>query len=395
MNILQNTLKQPRRLVNIKTVSTMIYLLSFIFIGMGYGAVGPTVPFFAQKFGLDVGAFGMIFTMRAIGGMTGSLLVARLFDRFNSHRLLALLIILLGICFIAIPLTGNLILLFAIALICGVLEISVDVGGNTLILWLHKKKATPYMNALHVCFGIGAFIAPVFIGYIMSRQGDILPAYSLMALPVLLCIPFMLTPAPKQTRTVSEQKTKNKPATGLTAILIFCLFFFFYAGLEAGFGGWLPAYSIKMGYLDKVTGSYLASLFFLLLTTGRLITIPLSTRIKTENLLVFNSIGTIISLIIIILPFGVTGLWIGAAGLGLSISSLFPGVFAIVESRMRISGKISGYFTAGASIGAMTIPWLIGKVIQFDLAFYFTWICLVMAVLILVIILCIRRTPVI
>ncbi len=354
----EQTKKQNEK--NVKIMSTLTYFFAFIFIGMGYSVIGPSLPIFAKQYNWDIGALGIIFSLRAAGVMIGSLLGARLFDYFKGHKVLGILVILLGLSLISIPFIGSIVLLFSIFTITGMFETSIDAGGNTLLLCLHKEKSPPYMNALHLAFGISAFIAPILVALSLNWKDNLITAYILISIPLFLFIPFFKVPSPK----IQKSEQKKKSISNIKNILIMCSFFFFYAGLESGFGGWLPGYSIKLGYLTENTAPYLASVFFFTFTLGRLITIPLLAKIKIQKLLLINCAATIFFFVIIILPTGIVGLWIGAGGVGLSLSSMFPGIFSMAERRLNISGKISGYFIAGASFGFMTVSWIIGKFIE-------------------------------
>jgi fucose permease len=68
--------------------------------------------------------------------------------------------------------------------------------------------------------------------------------------------------------------------------------------------------------------------------------------------------------IILVWPASVTALWIGTLGLGLAMASLFPMTLTLAERRMPITGRITGWFLIGASVGAMFLPWLIGQLFE-------------------------------
>jgi hypothetical protein len=71
------------------------------------------------------------------------------------------------------------------------------VGGNTLIVWLYRKDVPPYMNALHLAFGIGAFACPLIVDRFAGGDGDATRAFWLFAtlmIPVVIWL--MRTPSP-------------------------------------------------------------------------------------------------------------------------------------------------------------------------------------------------------
>jgi len=58
-------------------------------------------------------------------------------------------------------------------------------------------------------------------------------------------------------------------------------------------------------------------------------------------------------------------MWLGTVGLGFSMAPIFPTTLAMAERNMPVTGKTTGWFFAGASLGGMTLPWLAGQL--FDL----------------------------
>ena len=65
----------------------------------------------------------------------------------------------------------------------------VDVGGNVLIVWLFGKDVDPYMNAMHLFFGVGALAAPLLVLWVTAATGGIRWVYWILAglaVPVLV-----------------------------------------------------------------------------------------------------------------------------------------------------------------------------------------------------------------
>ena len=100
-------------------------------------------------------------------------------------------------------------------------------------------------------------------------------------------------------------------------------------------------------------------------TVGRLIAIPLAARFLPRTILsvdIFGAMGSV--LLMLAFPHSPAVVWIGAIGAGLFIASLFATLFTFAERRIAITGRVSGWFFAGASLGAMTVPWLIGQLFE-------------------------------
>jgi fucose permease len=43
------------------------------------------------------------------------------------------------------------------------------------------------------------------------------------------------------------------------------------------------------------------------------------------------------------------------------MASIFPAALSFAEERMHITGRVTGWFFAGSSLGNMFLPWLIGQ----------------------------------
>ena len=104
------------------------------------------------------------------------------------------------------------------------------------------------------------------------------------------------------------------------------------------------------------------SCFWGTFTLGRLLGIWISSRARAAAILFVDLLGCIASLVAILLWRDSTPvLWIGTVGLGLFMASIFPTILLLAGERMRVSGAMTGWFLAGASVGSMTLPWGIGQ----------------------------------
>ena len=63
-------------------------------------------------------------------------------------------------------------------------------------------------------------------------------------------------------------------------------------------------------------------------------------------------------------PQSMVAIWGGTLGLGLSMASVFPVTITLAERRMTITGRVTSWFFVGASLGGMSLPWLIGQLFE-------------------------------
>jgi fucose permease len=343
---------------------TIGYYVAFVALGLINASLGPTLPGLAERTHTQIGEIGFLFTARSFGYLIGSLIGGRLYDRVPGHRVMGLMLIAVTIMMGIAPLVPLLWLLTLALLALGVAEGAVDVGGNTLLVWVHREKVGPFMNGLHFFFGVGAFLSPIIVAQAMLRGGGILAAYwalGLLVLPIGLWLLRLPSPA---VQTTNVDDPSNGRVNHLLVVLI-GLFFFLYAGAEIGFGGWIFTYALKTNLADEAMAAYLNAGFWGAFTLGRLLAIPIATRLRPRAILSIDLIGGLVSVGLILL--GANSLlltWLGTLGFGLALASTFPTTLSFAERRMTITGQVTSWFFVGASLGAMFWPWLMGQLFE-------------------------------
>ncbi len=343
-----------------KLALTAAYYLSFIVLGMLTAAEGPALPGLAENTSSTLDQISLIFVFGSLGYLLGSFFGGRAYDRLPGHRLMAATLLVIALCAGLIPfmrsLWSLLLVLFALGLVKGTL----DVGGNTLLLWNYGEKAGPFMNGLHFFFGLGAFVSPLILAGVLSLTGSIWWVFWLFAL-FSLPLSAWLWRLPEPPAQVATHDNGNAPFPLLPVVLI-VLAFLFYVGAEVGFGNWVYTYALTLGLGTSITSAYLTSAFWGSFTMGRLLGVWISARARAATILFVDLVGCLASLGLVLLWQDSTpALWMGAIGLGLFMASIFPTTMMLAGERMRVTGAMTGWFLGGASLGGMFLPWGIGQ----------------------------------
>jgi fucose permease len=339
------------------------YFAAFIAMGMYAAALGPTLPDLAEQTGSALSQISVLFSARAFGYLLGSVAIGRLYDRLAGHRVMAVMLLLMMGGMIAVPAVPLLPLLVGVFLFLGISEAGVDVGGNTLIVWRHGARVGPFMNAMHFCFGVGSFIAPIIIAQAMLRTGGITWAYRLLALLMLPAVVWLYrTPSP---RPPAEHEQEGLAAPKPWPVFLIALLLFLFVAAEASYGGWIYSYAIKLNIGTVTTAAYLTSAFWGALTLGRLVSIPIASRFRPSAILLGNILGCLAGLAIVLLGRGsLPALWAGTFIFGFSNGPLFPTTISFASTRMTTTGRVTAWFLVGGSLGVMTLPWLIGQLFE-------------------------------
>ncbi|UCC86901.1 MAG: MFS transporter [Anaerolineales bacterium] len=342
---------------------TIAYYVAFVALGLVAAALGPTLPGLAEHTQAHLSKISLLFTANAMGYLAGSLLGGRLYDRVPGHPVMAAMLMIMVAMMISVPLISLFWVLFTAFLILGLAQGALDVGGNTLLVWVHGDKVGPFMNGLHFFFGIGAFLSPIIIAQAVLRSGDIIWAYWALALPMLPVLAWLLRlPSPSLGDAPS-----NEPAEQANhrLVALIALFFFLHVGAEISFGGWIFTYAVAQDISSETLAAYLTSAFWGALTLGRLLAIPIAVRLRPSIVLRNSLVGCLLSMGIVLLwPKSLAAIWLGTLGMGLSIAAMFPTTVSLAERRMVITGQVTGWFFVGASLGGMSLPWMIGQLFE-------------------------------
>jgi len=341
--------------------TTYSYFAAFVAIGMSGGLLGPALPHLAEMTGATMGQIAILFTARALGNMLGSVVSGALVDRFPGHRVLIVMLGLMALGLVAVPFSQALAMLTAVVFLLGFSEVSINAGANTLLLWTHGPASPPWISALHFCFALGNMLVPLLLVAALAVTGLFQLAFWAVALYALLLIAPLArqqSPAPPAPRPGTGAQ---RPAPDPWRLALFLLLFALYVGMEVTFAGWITAYATLAG-TPPGRAALLVTLFWVTLSAGRLLAIPLLRRTTPWRVLWF-CLGLAL-LASLALQFGWLPLSAVALLFGLASSAIFPTLFGLANQLMTMSGRTTGLVFLAAGGGAMAVPSLTGPLLE-------------------------------
>lgn len=344
-----------------RRVAYALYLAVFV-EGLMLAVPGPTLDALSDKAGSTIGEIGIIFTANGLGFVVGALIAGRLYENFDGNRLLAASILVMAGAAVFVPNAGSLGLLLVLFVGIGAAIGMIDVGANTLIVWEFGVRVPPFMNALHLAWGLGAFAAPLIVALLSELNGEVSWVYWVFAaamVPVALWLATApvtdIPPAAGSSRSPEVWRRHSK------LIILISMLFVLHVGAELSFGGWIYTYAAELGLGAETTSRVLNSVFWGGLVVGRLIAIPVSLRLSAKSMIWLDLLGAGLALAVVTF-FGQSSLaiWGGVALFGVSIGSIFASCINFAGTHMPITSKVTSAFVIGASIGSMSLPWLTG-----------------------------------
>ena len=345
---------------------TLGYYFLFICLGLGSGVLGPTLPSLAGQTQTRLGEMGALFVAGSIGVVLGTAAGGRVFDRVKGNRALGLAQLMSAALIVCVPLIPWFWLLLAVLVCKGLADGLVNVGANTLLVWTHREKSGPFMNALHFFFGLGAFLSPFLVAQVVSVEGGYRWVFETLGILGALAGLNMLTlKSSPQPRHAAVSTTKTDTRIYYPLVIAAMLFLFFYVGAEISFGGWVYTYALTLNLADATTAAYLTSAFWLTFTIGRLISIPLAMRFAPQRI-VFVALVSCLSILglAMIAPQSSWLAWIMALALGFCMAPIWPGGFTLAGRSLKLTARVSGIILLGDSFGGMVLPWLVGRVLD-------------------------------
>ena len=220
------------------------------------------------------------------------------------------------------------------------------------------------MNMGDFVFGLGAFVTPLLMAFLIRRV-RLEPA--LLILASLAVVPLVLGLWVQWERLVSP--STETVAGGLSILLsdpfvwLCCLAFFFHVPIEASTATWATTLMTAKGVSEGAASTFL-SLFWLSFMGSRLIT-ALTLPAGADALLITTMAALCIAFTLCI-AFSRTA-WLTCAmvvAAGLILGPIFPTLIAILLSHVQPSlhGRTVGLFFCIGGIGWTAIPILLGAV---------------------------------
>lgn len=349
-----------------------LYWTTFLVIGLSLSVLGPALSELRERSGSTIGSIGVLFVGQSAGYIVGSFVGGRLYDRFRGHHVFAGSLLVMAAGLLAVPFFDALPGLFSAFLLVGVGAAVVDVGANALLMWELGSENSRSMNVLHLCFGIGALSAPLFV-YV-----GVDVAVVVAALVCMLLAAWAITIPPPLARPASDD---HHPHQTPRLLLLLATFFFLYVGLEIGFAGWVHTYAEEIDF-SAAAATWLTTTFWIGFTGGRLLASAIGHRYRPKDVLMWACGATVIAASLLVVADGRTALvWTATALFGVATAPQFPVMLSYLERRIHVTGYATAWFVGGAGVGGLVFPWLIGRWFDVSGAVALPWSILLLSLL--------------
>ena len=347
---------------------TIGYYLMLICLGADLALTGPTLPALAAQTGTRLAQMGLLFLMSSIGYTLGTLVSGWIYDRVRGHLVLGVAGLTIAGMLVLAPLVPWFWMLGAIFFCKGVAGGFINIGTNVLLVWMHGDKVAPYMNGMHLFFGLGSLLSPLIVAQVVGVAGGYHWAFWILAgLAALAGLRMLTMPgSPQPVNAQTEQAAgKVRGVVPVPLIISAMLFLFFYVGAEITFGGWIYTYATTLHLASLAGAAYLNSAYWAAFTLGRLLSIPAALRFKPKQVLMAALPASLLVLVVgMVFSHSSVALWVMAIGLGFCIAPVWPTGFTLAGQSIDLTGRLTSIILLGDSLGVMVLPSAVGWVIE-------------------------------
>ncbi|MEZ4708057.1 MAG: MFS transporter [Caldilineaceae bacterium] len=336
----------------------------FAFFTFGFvdNIKGPALPDLLQDLNFSYSQGGGILFGAYLGFVVATLLAGPLSDLLGNRAILCASGLFIALGLFGLSTVSTYPLLFLSMLVVGLGTGAIEVGGNGLIVALHRQAQGRFLNLLATFHGVGSMLAPLYAAWILTAVGSWRQIFLYGApLAILLALLFMLPVGGATTKGETHRfDGATLRRTGFSSTMI--LFYFglaFYVATELGIAAWIVEYLIREKGMVQTTASYYLAGFFAFVMVGRVVGSIFVERIGYLRAVLLAAIGALVSILIGVLSPPALSIFLPMSGLFCSI--IFPTMTAAV-SRLHTqnTGTILGLLFTAGGLGGTLGPAAIG-----------------------------------
>ena len=383
----------PERTISSRTGLLTILFLGFVLSGIATTIVGPMLPIFIRRWGLDDGQAGLFSSVQFLAALVGTGISGAWMARRGYRPSLVAGYALIGYGLATLNASTHVNALAATAAF-GLGYGLITPGTNLYVAEAGGARGASLLNLLNFTWGVGAMACSPLIALALRRNQlpGLLISYAVFGAGLVVALLFARFGAEKHEAPIEDSdKTPLRVGRGITIAL--AALFFTYVCMETSIGMWSAEYSrrIANGITNITT---LAPMFFYAgLTAGRGLA-PLALAAVSEGSLVLGAlsltaVGTVVLIFSITLKMAIAGVFLA----GLGCASIYPIYIAWLSKWYGAHAKrIGGFLFALASLGGSAGPWLVGALSKYSGSLRFGFLVpLLSALLMICIVASLRR----
>ncbi|MBQ0058348.1 MAG: MFS transporter [Lachnospiraceae bacterium] len=370
--------RNARRII--VSISFMNFVSGAFIVLLGY-----LMPYMRDTYTLTYDFSGSLMSVEAIGRLAGSMFAVYVALWLSGKKAIILLPFLSYAGFIVFGVTGNKPILILTMLIIGLGLGSISSFANDVINRL-PVDAAMYLTLTQAFFGLGAMAAPIIMNTVVDRLGLSWQwtLLSVVLMGTLSAIMFCFVKMKWYDQQISTKKLDRKLKAdarkslenGAKAVgneyaflknkrfIIASVVSLLYGAYEASTWGWVSTYFMESGMTEAKWTAAIATILYGCFFLGRCICAFAVKFIPGEWMVVGLSAITFIFHVIAYNTHSLTAIMLGVIGVGFGLSGITTINRADIGDICMQYKAATGVNLTIMAIGAISVPMLIGLVVE-------------------------------
>ncbi len=332
-------------------------------VGINGGWIGPFLPQISRVTNLPIQQAGLVVSALSAGYFVSVLVAGEISQRVSAQKILIASMVLFGAGLVALAAASGLTGLLSGGFLLGLSNGGIDVGANTVIVVLNRDRLASALNYLHVLFGVGALTGPMIVSAAFATHTPYRWIFDAGAFACAAIALRIATIPDLEAHTIAESDGGFIAMASRPLIWAISSVMFLYVGAEAGIGAWLFLYLRSASNLGAALASSGVALYWLGLVCGRAFGGRIGHRIALP---LFTTLASILSAMALAILIAAPAIGTAAACavflVGFGFGPVFPNMIAIGAARFpNETGRMTSIVVAGAALGGVTVPWIMGQ----------------------------------
>lgn len=366
--------KNQVNIVAKQRLSVSLYL-NYLIHGMGMIILAQNMNSLGAAWHQPIKIVSFVISGIGIGRLISYLITGFLSDKISRKFFVEVGMFCYAAFALGMPLTKNIGLAYAFAILAGVANSSLDAGTYTTFVEMNGGNGA-YTILIKAFVSVGEFILPILVT-ILANQGMWF-GWSFMAMVVLLAINFCLIlplkfPAANQASgdAVNEQDPEIKGVAKKVMTGALVVYGYSSMALMIWFTQWITIFAQQTLHMSNGAAHFLLSLYSIGSITGVLVLFALlGHNVKESHLLLVVNMIALVSLLVIMQSEQSLLMQIASFTFGLSAASgiMQTGLTIFMKLYPTHRGMITGVFYFFGSIASFTVPIITGMLSDINMA---------------------------
>ena len=343
-----------------------IIYVSFISLGLPDGVLGAAWPSMYGELGVPVSFAGILSIIICVGTIFSSLMGECLTCKLGAGKVTAVSVGLTAAALLGFSFCREYWMLCLWAIPYGLGAGSVDATLNNYVALHYSSR---HMSWLHCMWGVGASTGPYIVGFVLTGGLHWSLGYQIVALIQIALTAILFITLPLWKTNVHEDATPIAPLPLAKAMNVpgaeeVMITFLCYCALEQTAALWSGSFLTLHAGLSKETAASFSSLFFLGITLGRAVSGFVTMKLSDTQMIRLGMLIIAIGVLVLLLPMGVVGAFIGLMLVGLGCAPIYPCIMHSTPHHFGAdkSQALMGIQTASAYVGTALMPPLFGLI---------------------------------